>query len=143
MKSTKKTYRLFSMFMAILVAVSISLPSELLAAHCDMGTQQSSKSELIAEHCPHWKASSSHANHRHQNEDDCNWTLRCACELDQQQITAEAIPTITKTAKVFVVSVTRFIDLIPTDTPTFFTDIEFSSHSEFPPIFLLNSVFLN
>lgn len=143
MNTSKKTYRLFSMFMVILVAVSITLPSELLAVHCDMGAQQSSKSEMIDEYCPHMEVHSSNDRHDHQNENDSNWTLSCACDLDQKQITAEVIPTITKTAKLFVVSVTRFIDFVPIDTPTFFSDTEFSPHTEFVPLFLLNSVFLN
>lgn len=142
MKKRSNAYRIFSLLMAVLVAVSISLPSALLAAHCEMNDQQSPKSEMIGEHCPHMKVDSSQQKHAHQN-DDCNWTLSCACDIDQQRIIAEAVPTITKTAKAFVVSVTRFIDLVPTDTPIFFTNFKFSSHAEFPPLFLLNSVFLN
>lgn len=139
MKPAQKTYHLFTMLMAILVVLSISLPSELLATHCDMDKQQQApKSEIADKYCQlEAQQSTSQQNNK------CNWTLSCACELNRQAITAEATPTITKTSKSFVVSVSRFIDLAPTDTPTLFTDTEFSPDAELPPIFLLNSVFLN
>lgn len=143
MKLTKKTSRLVPIFMAILVAVSISLPSGLLAAHCDM--DESLAAEMSADHCPMTASHQHEDSHDHQNnlDEECDWVLSCACDLDRQQIKAEAIPSITKTAKVFVVSVSQFVNIEPTKTPTFFTDAVLDQHTEIPPIFLLNSVFLN
>jgi hypothetical protein len=141
MKNRSRIYRLFSLFMAVLVVMNIALPSALLAAHCDMD-KQLPISEIGGEHCPQLEAHSNHASHDQQNR-DCDWTLSCACELDQQQIKAEAIPTISKTAKTFVVSVVQYIDIKPTDTPSFFVDTGLYLHTETLPLFLLNSVFLN
>lgn len=142
MKNSFTTYRIFSIFITVLVVASISLPSTLLAAHCGMDKQQAPKTETTGEHCPLMEAHSTHSSHEHLNE-DCDLKLSCACELDQQQIKAEAVTTSTNTVKVFVASVTQFIDLAPTDTPSYFANIEFRLHAEFLPLFLLNGVFLN
>lgn len=126
------TYRTFAILTTILLVISITLPSVLMAAHCDMNIPNSSKNEVAGEHCPLMEVDSTHDK-----------TFSCECDMDQLQTQTEAVPSITKTTKAFVVSVTQYIDIETTKTPTFFTDAALDRHTETPPLFLLNSVFLN
>ncbi len=148
MSKYSKTYRLLVLSVAAIVALSISLPSVLLAAHCDMDMQQSPLSSMGGEYCLVMDNHSAHNTSDHsdhnQQDDNCDWSLSCACDFDQSQIKPEAVTSTTKKlAKVFVVSVVQFIDTEPTDTPSYFADTALRFHSETPPLFLLNSVFLN
>lgn len=143
MKNTSKTYRLFTLFTAAIVAVSISMPSVLLAAaHCNMDKQQSPIQAMSGEHCTVTDSHSTHANYG-SSEDNGEWSFNCACDLRQSLINTETITTITKTTKAFAVSVIEFVEPKLTDTATFFADTKFSSHTAILPLFLLNSVFLN
>lgn len=143
MNKNSTTYRFFTLFMASVVAISISLPSALLAVHCDMNMQQTPISLAAGESCPMMGNHSAHKSSEHGNHNSCDWIISCDYNFDQYLVTAEAIPSITKTTKAFVVSVIRDVSAEPTETPFLFADAEVAPHSQIPPLFLLNSVFLN
>lgn len=136
------TYRLFVILTTILLVISVTLPSVLMATHCDMNMSDSPKNGIAGEHCPLMEIESTHDEHDNKTS-NVDSSFSCDCDMDQLQTQTEAIPSINKAAKDFVVSVTQFIDIEPTTTPTFFTDAVLDQHTETPPIFLLNSVFLN
>lgn len=143
MNKNSTTYRFFTLFMASVFVISISLSSTLLAVHCSMDMQQTPISLTAGESCPMMDNPSAHQNSEHGNHISWDWNISCDYHFDQYKVTAEAIPSITKTAKAFVVSVIRYINAEPTETPSLFADAEVAPHSQIPPLFLLNNVFLN
>ena len=96
--------------------------------------------EMSADHCP------MNATHQHQEPQDtheeCDWVLSCACDINTLKID-EAVPTLNKTAKAFDVSVIQYLDDERSPTSIFTLDVEFSLNTHAPPLFLINSVFLN
>jgi len=138
MNKFSKPYRLFTLFTALVMVVSISLPSVLMAAHCNMDMQESMAKAWSGEHCQMMKNQDSQ-----QAEAQCNWTITCDCQFEQLNITTEAVPSFTKTAKAFTSTVVQFLDAIPAKTSLLFSDLTVQRYSKAPPIFLLNSVFLN
>jgi hypothetical protein len=123
--------------MAILVAISISLPADLIAAHCSM---DSPAAEMPADHCP---MTASHQHEKSHDQNDCDWILSCACDISKTEVKPEAVPSVSKNAKAFVISVIQYLDVEQPSPTTFTVDIGLSLNNHFPPIFLLNSVFLN
>lgn len=143
MKSILKTYQFLTLFTAAVVAVSICLPTVLLAAtHCDMDGHQSPMHAMPGEHCSKMDTHSTHDS-TNSNQDNCDWNLNCNCDFKQSLIKAETVPTITKTTKVFAVSVTQFINPERSVSATFSTETKFNFPTKTPPLFLLNGVFLN
>jgi hypothetical protein len=150
MKKQSTTYRLFALLTAAIMAVSIGLPSALLAmSHCDVDAQQMPTTSTSGEHCPmltdhsthnHGEAENSKDDSRHSN---CDWNFSCDCSFGQPQLNADAISSINKTVKAAIASITHYIDTNPTETPSFIADRDVNPHTENPPLFLLNSVFLN
>ncbi len=143
----QKTYYRFSMFLAVLFVIGISMPPALLAGSCEQDMQDMS-TNTISEKCCHITGSqfavcgSGFSSHNSPNG-SCGWILSGFCDFDQPKINADAISSINRTAKMLAVPVIQFIDLEPTTTHTFFTDAELEQHSKTPPLFLLNNVFLN
>ncbi len=143
MKSISKTYQFLTIFTAAVVAVSICLPTVLLAvAHCDVDRHQSPVHATPSEHCSIMDTHSTHAG-PNSDQDNCDWNLNCDCDLKQSLIKAETIPTITKTTKAFAVSDTESINPVRTTAATFSAKTTFNIPVETPPLFLLNGVFLN
>ncbi len=147
MKKNSTTYRFFTLFMASAIAISISLSSALLAVHCSMNMQQQVPVSLTSsDYCPMMDNTSAHKNsdnHNGQKNSSCDWIISCDYNFDQHKVTTEAIPSITKTAKAFAVSVIRYVNTESTEIPSLFADAEVAPHSQIPPLFLLNNVFLN
>ncbi|NGP87693.1 hypothetical protein [Fodinibius halophilus] len=141
------TYRLFTLFTAIFLAVSISLPSIVVASvYCDMEMQQSPTTTASDKQCMLMAYQSNQNNSDQLNPDsqntNCSWTL--TCEITQTDLTNKTIPTVNKKAvQAFVVSIVDFIDTESVSIPTFLADAERNQQQESPPLFLLNSTFLN
>ncbi|WP_445664470.1 hypothetical protein [Fodinibius sp. AD559] len=147
MKRHSTTYRLFALFIAIFLALSISLPSTLVAAvHCDTEMQQSPINTVADKQCMLMAYQSDQNDSDQLNSgspnDNCSWTL--TCEITQTDLTNKTIPTVNKKlVQPFVVSIFYFIDTESASIPTFLANAELSQQPESPPLFLLNSTFLN
>jgi hypothetical protein len=129
--------------MATLVAVSISIPTSLLA-HCNM--DMSTRATTMAHNGCNMAGMTSYStdNVDSQTNEHCQNDIDCTCHYNQaSDITAEATPTIITKTKLAAVSIIQFIKVEETSTPDFFTDAEVKQQHQPPPIFLLNSSFLN
>lgn len=161
MKPFSYTYRFFSTFLAFILLLSMSMPAGLHAKGdsmdmeiCDMGDQHGDESDK--DDCPmhseqdahhdHQSSPSDHHDHKDQadstNDDNCDLGFACACSAEQASVKAEAVPVLSKMQVQLPVSGTE--EIVQSFS-------NFSLHSTFdqltsaslPPLFLLNSTFLN
>ncbi|NGP75521.1 hypothetical protein G3570_02675 [Balneolaceae bacterium YR4-1] len=139
-KST--TYRFFSALMLMLFMGSIVLPSGLSAAtlFCDMPMVEMHNS---VEHCCDIDQPEDTAHHRDNTEDDCHSEKVCLHILSPDQTEVEAV--VIQQAKELTVIASTSDILIDANSggSTPYQSLSHTIPDSSPPLFLLNSTFLN
>lgn len=137
MPTLKKTYRFAAVFTLLLFASNVLLPAGAAAVnlYCDMDMEA---------HSMHVCCDGSEMNHQEQSDeaDDCLMLSFCEQAVDSPQSDTPAVMQHVKS--IVVAELTDEITSLPltTDRPDIFWD-ESVDEFEAPPLFLMNSVFLN
>ncbi|MGM0547251.1 MAG: hypothetical protein ACQEST_11085 [Bacteroidota bacterium] len=137
MTTLKQTYRLAAFFTLLLFSVNLIGPAgaAAISLHCDMDTEA---------HSMHDCCEDSEMDHHDKSEaaDDCMMLSFCEQTVQSSQ---SDIPAVIQLAKsVVAVPIADVIEVLPeeNDHPELFKS-ESASTYDSPPLFLLNSVFLN
>ncbi|HEX6982473.1 MAG TPA: hypothetical protein VF181_06910 [Balneolaceae bacterium] len=147
-----QTYRFLSAFIALALIGSISLPACLYAngqmdfCHKEMQQHETKASNAMpAGHCEMPASSEQGEASHHQKSDtgnatNCDYSFTCANVQDTSK--AETVPTILKAKVLLSAAVLDFtVELQPVQTPREVPAPNLNSTP--PPVFLVNSSFLN
>jgi hypothetical protein len=140
LKTIHKTYRFAATFTLILFVSNILLPAGILAAslHCDM--EMPNKKHTHA--CCMNTGNENHQRESVKVDESCPMLSFCKSTIDERQSDQ---PALTQASKIVIAAdLTNELAFEETDRdhPRKFSD-ESESASNSPPIFLLNSTFLN
>lgn len=150
MKNYTSTYRILAAALSLIVFISVGFPAGLhamgMGEHCAESMEHPHKAAagMDLELCEvNQQAQTS--GHEHiaadQDMEDCELNFSCACTLANASLKAEAVPLSVKANVILPVSVLDFTTEFETAVAPR-TDTTKSSAAP-PPIFLVNSTFLN
>lgn len=150
MDKLKSTYRFLTALIAMMVFVSVSLPAGLHAYGMDefcaanMEHQHKAAAGVQGVECDlnNQKKASVYLSKDRQGNTNCDLSFSCACNLADVSVKTEAVPLSVKADVILSASVLDFsAELQTAETPREITIAK--SNVSPPPIFLVNSTFLN
>lgn len=138
------TYRWFVKVTALLLLISVSLPTGLCAkqlmefCHTDVATEHAPDRHSDESHCP--MESEDSDSHDHQATHDCE-DDRCDCHIETAKTQD---PTWVPPKSFAPATLARITEIHPVKSPDFYPYPSLSDDTySTPPLFLLNSTFLN
>lgn len=134
MTTLEKTYRFAAILTLLLFAGNLLLPAgtAAMSLHCEMDRSA---------HSMHECCDGLEVNHKKASADDCEVMSFCEQEVQSDQ---SEIPAVVQSNGSAAVDLSTEIDILPDEpTSTNVLKDETSDSKNTPPLFLLNSVFLN
>lgn len=151
MRKTSPIYRFLAAVIALVMLISISMPASLYAGEtmadfCPIEMQHKAKAPMPAGHCDMPMPVEHHTSPPAQKGDmnkamDCYFSLACTFNMMSPKNASITSPTVQ--AKVILTAVK--LDLTAVSQPTYILnkDLLPNLSSSPPPVFLVNSTFLN
>lgn len=147
MNIRSKTYRLFSALTLMLFISSVALPGALSAASlwCDMSMDQMHHGQAAHECCDQMAVEDFKLDHKRSssNSDHCNGEQICLHTLSPEQAEVQALVINQNYTPVLLTATGELRTDNDQDSAFLVLDSSFNIPANPPPLFLLNSTFLN